>query len=169
MVDGIPIEGTFRAHQVPISNVRTDPGHLRALEAWMRSYQPEKLFDEGGRLIAQLAALPPAGTRRMGANPHANGGGLMVPLAMPDFASYAVPVEVPGTEQRESTRQLGMMLRDVITKNAAHKNFRLFCPDETNSNRLGAVFEVESRCLVEPTFEFDDHVSPEGRVMEVLE
>jgi xylulose-5-phosphate/fructose-6-phosphate phosphoketolase len=167
-VDGLRIEGTFRAHQVPIANVRKNPEHLRMLEAWMKSYEPEKLFDDKGRLAAALAALAPSGKRRMGASPHANGGGLMVPLAMPDFTSYAVPVVAPGKEQHESTRQLGLMLRDIITQNAAPKNFRLFCPDETNSNRLGAVFEVESRCLVEQTFDFDDHVSPEGRVMEVL-
>jgi xylulose-5-phosphate/fructose-6-phosphate phosphoketolase len=168
MVDGLRIEGTFRAHQVPIGNVRSNPEHLRMLEAWMKSYAPETLFDEGGRLVPELAALAPSGKRRMGANPHANGGGVMVPLEMPDFTSYAVAVEVPGTEQHESTRQLGMMLRDIIVKNAAQKSFRLFCPDETNSNRLGAVFDAESRCLVEPTFDFDDHVSPDGRVMEVL-
>jgi xylulose-5-phosphate/fructose-6-phosphate phosphoketolase len=104
----------------------------------------------------------------MGANPHANGGSLLEPLAIPDYAAYAVAVPVPGTQQHESTRQLGTMLRDIMTLNAAQKNFRLFCPDETNSNRLGAVFEVSDRCLVEPTFDFDDHVSPEGRVMEVL-
>ncbi len=168
VIDGVPIEGTFRAHQVPIANVRDNPEHLQALEAWMRSYEPENLFDEDGRLVPELAALAPVGTRRMGANPHANGGSVLVPLAMPDFASYAVPVAVPGAEQRESTRQLGMMLRDIMTMNAPQKHFRLFCPDETNSNRLGAVFEVESRCLMEQTFDFDDHVSPEGRVMEVL-
>jgi xylulose-5-phosphate/fructose-6-phosphate phosphoketolase len=168
MVDGVRVEGTFRAHQVPIDNVRTNAEHLRMLEAWMKSYAPEKLFDENGRLVLELATLAPNGERRMGANPHANGGRVMVPLAMPDFTSYAVRVTEPGIEHRESTRQLGAMLRDLFTKNAAAKNFRLFCPDETNSNRLGAVFEVESRCLVEPTFDFDDHVSPDGRVMEVL-
>jgi xylulose-5-phosphate/fructose-6-phosphate phosphoketolase len=168
IVDGLRIEGTFRAHQVPIGNVRTNPEHLLMLEAWMKSYEPEKLFDQSGRLVAELASSAPKGERRMGSNPHANGGRVMVPLALPDFTSYAIPVEVPGTEQRESTRQLGMMLRDIITMNAAQNNFRLFCPDETNSNRLGAVFEVESRCLEEPTFDFDDHVSPDGRVMEVL-
>ncbi len=168
VVDGLQIEGTFRAHQVPIANVRTNVEHLRMLEAWMKSYAPETLFDDRGRLVPALAALAPEGARRMGANPHANGGGLMVPLAMPDFTSYAIPVKEHGTEQHESTRQLGAMLRDLYVKNAAQKNFRLFCPDETNSNRLGAVFEVENRCLVEPTFDYDDHVSPSGRVMEVL-
>jgi xylulose-5-phosphate/fructose-6-phosphate phosphoketolase len=104
----------------------------------------------------------------MGANPHANGGGLKKPLAMPDFTSYAIPVKEPGAEPHESTRQLGAMLRDIYSMNAAAKNFRIFCPDETNSNRLGAVFEDQNRCLVEPTFDFDDHVSADGRVMEVL-
>jgi len=168
IVDGLRIEGTFRAHQVPISKVRENPEHLRMLEAWMKSYEPDTLFDESGRLVPQLAALAPGGKRRMGANPHANGGSLLEPLAIPDYAAYAVAVPVPGTQQHESTRQLGTMLRDIMTLNAAQKNFRLFCPDETNSNRLGAVFEVSDRCLVEPTFDFDDHVSPEGRVMEVL-
>ena len=168
IVDGLRIEGTFRAHQVPIAHVRDNPAHLRALETWMRSYEPEKLFDERGRLVDELAALAPKGERRMGANPHANGGRLKTPLVLPDFRAYAIPVATPGTEQHESTRQLGLMLRDVIVKNAAQKNFRLFCPDETTSNRLGAVFEVESRCLVEPTFDFDDHVTADGRVMEVL-
>jgi xylulose-5-phosphate/fructose-6-phosphate phosphoketolase len=168
MVDGLHIEGTFRAHQVPLSNVRGNPEHLRMLEAWMKSYEPDTLFGARGRLVPELAALAPASQRRMGANPHANGGGLRVPLAIPDFASYAVAVPVPGAEHHESTRRLGMMLRDIITQNAHEKNFRLFCPDETNSNRLGAVFEVDDRCLVEPTFDFDDHVSSDGRVMEVL-
>ena len=166
VVDGLPIEGTFRAHQVPLANVRDDPEHLRMLEAWMKSYAPESLFDRDGRLVAELAALAPAGERRMGANPHANGGALKVPLALPDFTSYALPVPAPGAELRESTRQLGLLLRDVYASNP--RSFRLFCPDETNSNRLGAVFEAEDRCLVEPTFDFDDHVSNDGRVMEVL-
>jgi xylulose-5-phosphate/fructose-6-phosphate phosphoketolase len=167
-VDGVRIEGTFRAHQVPLASVRENPEHLRMLEAWMKSYEPEKLFDAHGQLVPELAALAPRGERRMGANPRANGGGVKVPLAMPDFASYAIPVAQHGTKLHESTRQLGAMLRDIYTGNAGEKNFRLFCPDETNSNRLGAVFEVENRCLVEPTYAFDDHVSAGGRVMEVL-
>jgi xylulose-5-phosphate/fructose-6-phosphate phosphoketolase len=168
VVDGVRVEGTFRAHQVPLGSVRTNPEHLQMLEAWMKSYEPEKLFDEHGRLVPALAALAPTGERRMSANPHANGGALTVPLTIPDFASYAIAVARPATELHESTRQLGAMLRDILVQNAATKNFRLFCPDETNSNRLGSVFEVDTRCLVEPTFDFDDHVSPGGRVMEVL-
>lgn len=168
IVDGVRVEGTFRAHQVPIANVRTNGEHLRMLEEWMKGYGPESLFDDRGQLCPELAALAPQGERRMGANPHANGGARPAPLAMPDFASYAMAVPAHGAELHESTRQLGILLRDLIVKNAAEKNFRLFCPDETNSNRLGAVFEVADRCLVEPTFSFDDHVSPNGTVMEVL-
>jgi xylulose-5-phosphate/fructose-6-phosphate phosphoketolase len=168
-VNGKPVEGTFRSHQVPLAHVREEPAELAMLEAWMKSYEPEKLFDRDGRLVRALAELAPKGERRMGANPHANGGRLLVPLDLPDFASYAVPVESPGTTSRESTRQLGLMLRDTYAMNRAAKNFRLFCPDETNSNRLGAVFEVENRCLVaDKTDALDDHVSPDGRVMEVL-
>lgn len=164
-IDGVPMEGTFRAHQVPVAQVRTNPAHLEILEAWMKSYRPEELFDERGRLLPHLAALIPKGARRMGANPHANGGRVAMPLKLPDFRSYAVPVRQHGSELRESTRQLGQWLRDIYRANP--KNFRLFCPDETNSNRLGAVFEVEKRCLVAPTTSSDEHVSPEGRVMEV--
>ncbi|WP_394842345.1 phosphoketolase family protein [Pendulispora brunnea] len=166
-VDGVPIEGTFRAHQVPLSGVRTNPEHLAMLEHWMKSYRPEELFDDKGRLVAQLSALAPKGHLRMGANPHANGGYPAVPLEMPDFTSYALTATPPGTEVLESTRQLGQMLRDIYAKNPT--SFRLFCPDETNSNRLGAVFEGGgARCLVERTTAEDDHVSPNGRVMEVL-
>ncbi|MDB4969028.1 MAG: phosphoketolase family protein [Myxococcales bacterium] len=168
VVDGQKIEGTFRAHQVPLSNVTTNPAHLQILESWMKSYRPEELFDERGGFVRPLAALAPAGDRRMGANPHANGGKRLVPLEIPDFTKYAVKVAEPATERAESTRALGVLLRDVFTANAAQKNFRLFCPDETNSNRLGPVFEVENRCLVEPTSPDDDHVTADGRVMEVL-
>jgi len=167
-VDGLPIEGTFRAHQVPVADVRENPGHLHILEQWMRSYQPEDLFDEHGHLIPELAALAPHGERRMGANPHANGGKLMVSLDIPAFTDYALDVTQPATERHESTRQLGKMLRDIFTKNAERHNFRLFCPDETNSNRLGNVFEVENRTFVGPIFDGDDHLSMDGRVMEVL-
>jgi xylulose-5-phosphate/fructose-6-phosphate phosphoketolase len=165
-VDGIPVEGTFRSHQVPLSGVRSNADHLAMLEQWMKSYKPEELFDAEGRLVATLAALAPKGDRRMGANPHANGGRIMKVLDLPDFRTYAVAVPQPGARTQESTRQLGQMLRDVYSKNPT--TFRLFCPDETNSNRLGAVFEVEKRCLVERTIATDDHVSPSGRVMEVL-
>jgi xylulose-5-phosphate/fructose-6-phosphate phosphoketolase len=166
VVDGIPIEGTFRAHQVPLANVRENADHLKMLEQWMRSYGPEKLFDERGTLRRDLADLAPKGNRRMGANPHANGGTLTVDLALPDFREYAVPVTEPATTLRESTRQLGQMMRDVFTANG--RNFRLFCPDETSSNRLGDVFTVENRCTVGPILPGDDHLSPSGRVMEVL-
>ena len=165
-IDGVQIEGTFRAHQVPVSEVRTNPNHLAALEVWLRSYRPHELFDEQGKFNPQLAKFAPSGERRMGSNPHANGGKLCVPLLMPDIAPYALPVPKPGAELRESTRQLGQVLRDVYRDNP--RSFRLFCPDETNSNRLGAVFETEQRCLVAPSIAGDDHVSPDGRVMEVL-
>jgi xylulose-5-phosphate/fructose-6-phosphate phosphoketolase len=168
VVDGLPVEGTFRAHQVPLADVRTDPEQLMMLEAWMRSYCPDELFDADGRLIAELAALAPSGDRRMGANPHANGGRLLVELDLPDFADYAIPVTRPATERHESTRQLGKMLRDTFTRNRAQANFRLLCPDEVNSNRLGDVFTVENRCFVGTTLEIDDHIAPDGRVMEVL-
>jgi xylulose-5-phosphate/fructose-6-phosphate phosphoketolase len=168
IVDGLPVEGTFRAHQVPLANVRDNPDHLRQLEEWMRSYRPEELFDEQGRLFAELGKLAPEGVRRMGANPHANGGRLLQPLDLPDFTEYAVPVAQPGGVMHESTRRLGEFLRDVFTRNREQANFRLTCPDETKSNRLDAVFEVENRCLVEPVLGTDDHVSPDGRVMEIL-
>ena len=167
-VDGEPVEGTFRSHQVPLADVRTNSEQLRALEQWMRSYQPETLFDESGALVAELGALAPQGERRMGANPHANGGRLVVDLDLPDFRAYAVEVPSPATVRRGSTQQLGRMVRDVFERNAARSNFRLFCPDETNSNRLGNVFEVENRCFVGPVLDVDDHVARDGRVMEVL-
>jgi xylulose-5-phosphate/fructose-6-phosphate phosphoketolase len=164
-VDGIQVEGTFRAHQVPLDAVRTNPEHLRMLEQWLRSYRPEELFDANGGLLLELAQLAPQGAFRMGASAYANGNSIAL-LDVPDFATYAVPVSAPGATLRESTRQLGLMLRDMYTRNP--KSFRLFCPDETQSNRLGAVFEVEARCLVGAQLVGDDHVSPEGRVMEVL-
>src|SRR5207245_2392734 len=167
-VDGEPVEGTFRAHQVPLANVRQNPAHLAMLESWMRSYRPEELFDASGRLVPALATLAPAGGGRMSAPPHANGGKLLVDLDLPDFTGYALPVPRPATEQHESTRQLGLLLRDVFRRNARQRNFRLFCPDETNSNRLGAVFEVENRCFGGPILDSDDHVAHDGRVMEVL-
>ncbi|MGZ6144159.1 MAG: phosphoketolase family protein [Myxococcales bacterium] len=166
VVDGVPIEGTFRAHQVPLANVRENAEHLKMLEQWMRSYQPEQLFDAGGRLVPELAALSPKGDRRMGANPHANGGKVLVDLALPDIRKYAIAVPKPAVEHRESTRQLGQLLRDVFK--SGQRNFRLFCPDETNSNRLGDVFTVENRCASGPVLPTDDHVATDGRVMEVL-
>jgi xylulose-5-phosphate/fructose-6-phosphate phosphoketolase len=165
-VDGVAVEGTFRAHQVPLAEVRKNAEHLAMLQAWLESYRPAELFDQRGQLVPELAALAPSGDRRMGANPHANGGRVCKPLALPSYDSYALEVLSPGTTKHESTRQLGQLLRDVYRSNP--DNFRLFCPDETNSNRLNAVFEVEQRCLVLTPVEGDDHVSPEGRVMEVL-
>ena len=167
-VDGVPVSGTFRAHQVPLDTVRTNPAHLAQLETWLRSYAPETLFDEQGRFVDDLAALAPIGTRRMGANPHANGGAILTDLDLPNFRDYGVAVPQPAVEQHESTRQLGEMLRDIFTRNVEASNFRLFCPDETNSNRLGAVFAVERRCFVGRTIELDDHVAADGRVLEVL-
>jgi len=166
LVDGVPIEGTFRAHQVPLANVKENPAHLKMLEDWMRSYRPQELFDAAGRFKSEYAALSPTGDRRMGANPHANGGRLSVPLDIPDCTQYAVDVPQPATVHAESTRSLGTLLRDIYRRNPT--NFRLFCPDETNSNRLGAVFEASDRCFVAPLIDIDDHVSHAGRVMEVL-
>jgi len=166
-VDGQRIEGTFRAHQVPVDNVRQNPAHLAQLEAWMRSYRPDELFDTAGRLVPTLAALAPEGDRRMGASPYANGGRLRLDLDLPAWRDYALDVATPGVVKAESTAVLGAMLRDTFARNREHRNFRLFCPDETNSNRLGAVFEVENRCLVD-ALPADDHVTPDGRVMEVL-
>ncbi len=167
-VDGVRVEGTWRSHQVPLSAVRTNAGHLKALEVWMHSYRPEELFDAGGRLRRELAALAPAGNRRMGANPHANGGALLRGLELPDFRDYAVEVTKPGTTSSEPTRVLGTMLRDVITANAHAGNFRLFGPDETESNRLGAVFEVTSKQWEAAIDPVDQNLATEGRVMEIL-
>jgi len=168
VVDGEQVEGTFRAHQVPLPNVRENPEHLKMLEQWMRGYHPGDLFDESGRLFEKIAEMAPKGHRRIGANLHANGAAITVPLEMPAFTDYAVKMDRPGEVVVESTRPFGEMLRDIFRKNAAQRNFRLFCPDETNSNRLGAVFEAENRCFVGTTLPNDDHVSPNGRVMEVL-
>jgi xylulose-5-phosphate/fructose-6-phosphate phosphoketolase len=166
IVNGLPVEGTFRAHQVPIAAARTDAVQFAQLDEWLRSYRPDALFDADGKLVADVAALAPTGKRRMSANPHANGGTILKELDLPDFRDYAITIERPASELHESTRQLGKMLRDIYVKNP--DNFRLFCPDETNSNRLGNVFEVENRCFVGPTLAIDDHLSPDGRVMEVL-
>jgi len=166
IVDGVQIEGTFRAHQVPVSEVRTNPEHLRILEDWMRSYRPEELFDEQGRFREDFAALAPEGTRRMGSNPQANGGLLTVPLTLPVYADYAVKFGERARERIGSTAVLAEYLRDIYAANP--DNFRLFCPDETNSNRLGAVFDVSDRCLVSTIEPGDDHISHDGRVMEVL-
>jgi xylulose-5-phosphate/fructose-6-phosphate phosphoketolase len=168
IVDGIQIEGTFRAHQVPITEVRSNPEHRKILEDWMKSYRPEELFDEHGALIGELAELAPTGPRRMGANPHANGGLLLKDLHLPDFRGYAVDVPKPGVLLSEATRVLGDMLRDVLKLNAETRNFRIVGPDETASNRLTLVFEVTDRTSTAIVLPNDDHVSPDGRVMEVL-
>jgi xylulose-5-phosphate/fructose-6-phosphate phosphoketolase len=167
-VDGKKIEGTFHAHQVPLTGLASNPEHLRMLEEWMRSYRPEELFDGSGRLIPELAELAPKGTRRMGANPHANGGLLLKDLVLPDFRDYALNVGSPGQTEGEATRVMGRFLRDVITLNADARNFRMVGPDETSSNRLDAVFEVTTRESVAGIIPDDDHVSPDGRVMEML-
>jgi len=165
-VDGLMTEGSFRSHQVPLAEVRTNPEHLKLLEQWLRSYHPEKLFDERGALVEELAALAPAGDRRMGANPHANGGILLRDLELPDFTDYAVEVSAPGTTSSEATRVLGAYLRDVMRDNA--DNFRVMGPDETASNRLGALFEATNRTWDAELLASDDHLAPDGRVMEVL-
>jgi xylulose-5-phosphate/fructose-6-phosphate phosphoketolase len=165
-VDGKPTEGSWRSHQVPMTDVRDNPAHLALLEDWLRSYRPDELFDQDGRLVPELAALPPAGARRMSANPHANGGLVLRDLVLPDFRDYAVEVEKPGTAASEATRVLGRFLRDVIERNP--ETFRIFGPDETASNRLGDVFEATPRVWrgeLEPT---DEALAPEGRVVEVL-
>jgi xylulose-5-phosphate/fructose-6-phosphate phosphoketolase len=165
-VDGLPVEGTWRSHQVPVTDVRSNPDHLRLLEDWMRSYGPEELFDDSGRLVPELAELAPEGDKRMSALPHANGGLLLRDLALPDFRDYALDVKQPGVDAAESTRVLGTFLRDVISRNP--DNFRLFGPDETASNRLGAVFEVTARAWNAETEPTDEALAPDGRVMEVL-
>ena len=142
-VDGKKTEGSWRSHQVPLANLATNPEHVRQLETWMRSYRPEELFDDAGRLRAELAELAPTGARRMGANPHANGGLLLEDLRVPDFRQYAVEVPKPGVVVAEATRVLGRFLRDVMTLNRDRRNFRVFGPDETASNRLDALFEVD--------------------------
>jgi xylulose-5-phosphate/fructose-6-phosphate phosphoketolase len=166
VVDGKQVEGTFRAHQVPIPAARTNPEHLRQLEEWMRSYRPEELFGTSGALVPEVALLAPHGDRRMSANPHANGGLLLRELRLPDFRDYAVEVKQPGLEMSEGTRVLGEWLRDVISDNP--RTFRLFGPDETASNRLDAVFEVTDRAFEAEIIPGDDHLAPDGRVVEVL-
>ena len=172
VVDGVQIQGTFRAHQVPLAAVRENPGHLAMLESWLRSYRPDELFDAAGRLAPELAALSPAGDKRMSATPYANGGRLLEPLAVPPVERFAQPVEVRGATHHENTAPFGQMLRDIYAATTRQDNgggtFRLFCPDETASNRLAAVFEVTDRCLQVEVLATDDHLSPEGRVMEVL-
>jgi len=168
MVDGVAIEGTFRAHQVPLTDFGGKPQHIRILEEWMRSYKPDELFDANGTFRADLRELAPQGERRMGANPHANGGLLLKDLCMPDFRKYALEVPRPGAVTGEATRVLGNMLRDVMKLNMAARNFRVMGPDETESNRLGALFEVTNRESMAQVLPTDDHVTRDGRVMEVL-
>jgi xylulose-5-phosphate/fructose-6-phosphate phosphoketolase len=165
-VDGLPVEGTWRSHQVPLADVRHHPERIGQLEEWMRSYRPEELFDDDGVLVPEIAALAPSGERRMSANPHANGGLLLHDLVLPDFRKYAVDVPKPGTTFSEATRVLGHFLRDIVARNP--KNFRIFGPDETASNRLGDVFTVTSRAWDAETLPTDEGLAPDGRVMEVL-
>jgi xylulose-5-phosphate/fructose-6-phosphate phosphoketolase len=167
-VDGLKTEGSWRSHQVPLANLAENPQHLVILEQWLKSYRPEELFDEAGKLIPELAELAPAGNRRMGANPHANGGLLLRDLKLPDFRDYAVAVPVPGTVTTESTRVTGVFLRDVMKLNMTARNFRVFGPDETASNRLSALFEVTGRAFTGEILKSDTQLSPDGRVMEVL-
>jgi len=168
IIDGKPAEGSWRAHQVPLSEMQSKPEHVKILESWMKSYRPDELFDELGQFKPELAALAPKGERRMGANPHANGGLLLKQLRLPNFEDYAVTVPTPGGVQAEATRVQGQFIRDVFKLNEAGRNFRIFSPDETESNRWGPVFEVTSRTSVAEILPTDDHVSPDGRVMEML-
>ncbi len=168
VVDGKPVEGTWRAHQVPVSEFQKYPEHLKILEDWMKSYHAEELFDSDGKLVPELAELAPHGQRRMGANPHANGGLLLRGLVMPDFRRYAIEVPKPGTSYAEATRILGGFLRDVMKLNADAKNFRVFGPDETASNRLELLYEATNKEWMEPLLGTDEHLSPDGRVLEIL-
>ncbi len=168
VVDGQKVEGTYRAHQVPLSEPAKNPEHLKILESWMRGYKPEELFDKHGTLIPELAALAPKGNRRMGANPHANGGILLRDLRLPDFRAYAVEIPKPGSVDGEDTRVLGKFLGDVIKQNADQKNFRVFGPDETASNRLFGVLDATNKQWEAEVIETDDHLAPEGRLIEVL-
>ena len=166
-VDGLKAEGSWRSHQVPMGDM-SKPEHIELLEKWMRSYKPQELFDESGALLPELAELAPKGERRMGANPHANGGLLLRDLKMPDFRDYAVEVAKPGVVKGEATRVMGAFVRDVMKLNTERGNFRVFGPDETVSNRLGAVLEVTERTWVADVLPEDDHLAPDGRVMEIL-
>ncbi|MGJ7511466.1 phosphoketolase family protein [Variovorax sp. GT1P44] len=167
-VDGVAIEGTQRAHQVPLAGFSDQPSHVALLDDWMRSYRPQELFDEDGALRADIAALAPRGRRRMSANPHANGGLLLKELRLPDFRDFAVAVPAPGAVKAEATRLTGEFLREVMRLNDGERNFRVMGPDETASNRLGALFEVTNRMSTAEILPGDDHVGPDGRVMEVL-
>ena len=168
VVDGVQIEGTFRAHQVPLEALAEKRAHIKILENWMKSYRPEELFGDDGSPVPEVIAAAPEGLRRMGMNPHANGGLLLKDLQLPDFRDYAVKVSKPGATTAEATRVLGNMLRDVMKANAGSQNFRVFGPDETASNRLNALFDVTNRTSTAAIFPNDDHIAPDGRVMEVL-
>jgi xylulose-5-phosphate/fructose-6-phosphate phosphoketolase len=167
-VDGQKTEGSWRSHQVPFAEMASKPEHVKLLAEWMQSYKPEELFDQNGTLRSELAQLAPVGSQRMGANPHANGGILLKELKMPDFRDYAVDVSKPGVVVAEATRVMGQFLRDVMKLNMGHRNFRVYGPDETASNRLTALFEVTDRTWVADTVPEDDHLAPDGRVMEIL-
>ena len=167
-VDGLKTEGFWRSHQVPLANLATKPDHIALLEQWMKSYKPDELFDESGKLIQKLADLAPTENRRMGSNPHANGGLLLRDLKLPDFRDYALDVPQPGTVLGEATRVMGRFLRDVMKLNQSHHNFRVVGPDETASNRFSALFEVTNRAWMADTIPEDDHLNPNGRVMEIL-
>ena len=167
-VDGKKAEDYWRSHQVPFGNLATQPGHLLLLEQWLKSYKPGELFDDNGALRKELAELAPEGERRMGANPHANGGALLKDLIMPDYRNYALDVTHPGQSTDEATRAMGKLLRDVMKLNAKAKNFRVFGPDETASNRLGALFEVTNRAWQAETLPEDEYLATDGRVMEIL-
>jgi len=166
-IDGEPSEGSWRSHQVPFGDL-SNPERLRMLEQWMKSYRPDELFDERGTLRPELQALAPAGDRRMGANPHANGGLLLVPLRLPDVHEHAVDVPAPGAIDAEAMRVAGALLRDVMAANLDARNFRVFGPDETASNRLGAIYEVTAKTWVAQRLPTDEDLAPDGRVMEIL-
>jgi xylulose-5-phosphate/fructose-6-phosphate phosphoketolase len=167
-IDGKRTEDYWRAHQVPMGEMHENPAHVQILEQWMKSYRPEELFDQTGKLVPELAALAPRGERRMSATPHANGGVLLKDLRLPDFRDYAVDVPSPGATDAEATRVMGLFLRDAMKRNLEARNFRLFSPDESNSNRWQDVLEVTNRTWVADRFDYDDHLAPDGRVMEVL-
>jgi xylulose-5-phosphate/fructose-6-phosphate phosphoketolase len=167
-VDGLPTEGTWRSHQVPLAELATNPAHLAELQRWLESYHPEELFDSSGRLAPDLAALPPTGDKRMSANPHANGGMLLQDLRLPDFDRYAVDVPQPGATSAEATRVLGTYLRDVMKRSSDKRNFRVMAPDELVSNRLGAILDVTERAWLAERLPTDEHLGPRGRVMEIL-
>src|SRR4029079_2233763 len=167
-IDGKRTEDYWRAHQVPMGEMHEKKEHVRILEDWMKSYKPQELFEKDARLRPELAELPPKGARRMSANPHTNGGLLLRDLRLPDFRDYAIAVKTPGASSAESTRVMGKFLRDAMKLNMESQNFRLFSPDENNSNRWQDAMEVTNRAWVAETYNYDDHLAPDGRVMEVL-